>query len=216
MKFKNIIFDLGGVILNIDYSKTIKAFKALGIDDFDTLYTQASQSLLFDHIEKGEITPEIFLAELQQHLPPGTSMIEIENAWNAMLLNLPQKRLDLLEKLKRKYNTVLLSNTNAIHIASFLKRIQKENKIQSLDAYFDHVYFSCEMKLRKPDPEIFELVCKEQGYSPSETLFIDDSVQHIQGAQNIGLNAYWLNNKELVDLFDMQLNFTPSVLDITQ
>lgn len=216
MQFKNIIFDLGGVILNIDYNKTIDAFKALGIKNFDDLYTQASQTLLFDRIEKGAITNNAFLTELQQILPPETSLQAIEEAWNAMLLNLPKERLELLGALKTKYNTVLLSNTNHIHIAAFHKIIKTENKIDSLDPYFDQVYFSCELNFRKPEPEIFKYVCDAQGYLPEETLFIDDSAQHIEGARGIGLHAYLLEKEDLVDLFDTHLNFIPHVPDTTR
>lgn len=216
MQLKNIIFDLGGVILNIDYSKTIEAFKAMGINNFDELYTQASQTLLFDRIEKGAIANNVFLVELQQILPSGTSLKAIEDAWNAMLLDLPQERLELLNALKKKYNTVILSNTNQIHVSAFHKIIKMENKIDSLDPFFDSVYFSCELNLRKPEPEIFKYVCEKQGFLPEETLFIDDSAQHIEGARTIGLHAYLLEKEDLVDLFDTHLNFIPHVPDTTR
>lgn len=213
---KNIIFDLGGVILNIDYTKTIDAFKNLGIPDFDTLYTQAAQSMLFDEIEKGTISKEKFLSQLQQLIPNDVSLSDVENAWNAMLLDLPHSRLQLLSKLKLKYNIVLLSNTNVIHLAAFHKSIEEKNNITSLNAYFDSVYFSCDMHLRKPDPKIFKLVCKRQKYIPQETLFIDDSFQHIEGAKKAGLRAYHLKNKVISELFDDNLDLIPPVLDTIQ
>jgi putative hydrolase of the HAD superfamily len=206
MEIKNIIFDLGGVILNIDYNKTIASFKSLGIPEFELMFTQAKQEHLFDKFETGEIHSNDFLNGLMEKMPNHVSKNEIKQAWNDMLLDLPSTRLILLSKLKSKYQTSLLSNTNEIHIEAFHDIIERENQIDSLTPFFESVYFSCRMGLRKPDPKIFEYVCNEQKYEPSKTLFIDDSLQHVEGAKKAGLKAFHLNGLTINDLFDDQLN----------
>ena len=202
MEIRNIILDLGGVILNIDYYKTINAFQKLGIPNFDELYTQAKQEHLFDDYESGKIDSNEFLTRLSEHFNVSRSREEIINAWNAMLLDLPQERLEFLSSLKKKYRTSLLSNTNPIHIECFHEIINRENNIDSLNPYFDHVHFSSDLGMRKPDPEIFEHVCKLHNYVPSETLFIDDSSQHVNGAKEAGLQAYYLDTEKsnVIDL----------------
>ncbi|RFC53554.1 HAD family hydrolase [Brumimicrobium aurantiacum] len=196
MKIKNIILDLGGVLLNLNYQLTIDAFTALGIKDFQSLYTQANQTDIFNQIEKGEIKDGDFIKGLMSFLPKNTSTEDVTNAWNAMLLNFPAERLAFLKKLKTNYNVVLLSNTNTIHLDYFHKDLKEKHGIESLDDYFDHVYFSCDMGMRKPDSEIFEEVCKKENFTPEETLFIDDSIQHVEGAKAIGINAHLLDVKK--------------------
>ncbi|MGB0932722.1 MAG: HAD family hydrolase [Lishizhenia sp.] len=198
MKVQNIIFDLGGVILNIDYHKTINAFKNLGDQEFDSLFTQANQTDLFDKYEKGLCSSQFFINGLLDYLPAGTSANAIVKAWNAMLLDLPQERIVKLLDLKDKYRTFLLSNTNDIHLDAFHSIIKKENSLDSLASLFEKVYYSCEMKMRKPDPEIFLTVCKENNLEPKDTLFIDDSIQHVEGAKKAGLQAYHLTNGETI------------------
>lgn len=187
-----IIFDFGGVIINIDYNATIKAFEALGIDNFDELFSKATQSNLFDDIETGKISPQHFINRLLTLLPEGTSPNRVVHAWNAMLMDIPKDRIELLLRLKERYKIFLLSNTNLIHIDSAL-RTWNATTDRTIDSIFDHVYFSHEMGLRKPHVEIFETVCREQGLNPDTTLFIDDSIQHIEGAQKAGLNTFHLS-----------------------
>jgi putative hydrolase of the HAD superfamily len=207
MAIKNIILDLGGVLLNIDYYKTIEAFKDLGIPNFEELFTQAKQEHLFDKYESGLINSNDFLEGLKKKLPSTISELDIKTAWNAMLLNFPDDRLDYLIQLKQKYNTALLSNTNPIHLEAFHKIIQENNGIDSLDAFFDKVYFSSNMGMRKPSPEIFIEVCNLQGFNPSETLFIDDTLQHVEGAKKAGLKAAHLDvtNQDVIQLLDSLL-----------
>ena len=195
MQIKNIILDLGGVLLNIDYHLTINAFKELGITNFEELYSQANQNNLFDDFETGHIEDYQFIDGIAQNIPNSISKESLIEAWNAMLLDFPKERLDFLLELKEKYNTVLLSNTNTIHLDFFHNQLKEIHNIESLDHHFKHTYFSCEMGLRKPNPEIFLEVCKREGYKPSETLFIDDSIQHVEGAKKAGLNAYYIDVK---------------------
>ncbi|WP_165779288.1 HAD family hydrolase [Brumimicrobium salinarum] len=197
METKNIILDLGGVILNIDYNKTIEAFKKLGIKNFQELYTQAQQSEVFDAFEKGLISADEFLDFLKNILPSTVERNQIIDAWNMMLLDLPKERLTFLTTLKQNYNLVLLSNTNTIHLDHFAKELKAKHQIDSLDSFFKKTYFSCNMGMRKPDQEIFKEVCKDSNFNPSETIFIDDSIQHVEGAKEAGIKAHHLNTEDL-------------------
>lgn len=194
--------DLGGVLLNINYQLTIDAFISLGIEDFQSLYTQANQSDLFNDFEKGDISSEEFLAGIKSYLPEHISEKDIIDAWNAMLLDLPKERMDFLFELKLDYNTVLLSNTNAIHMDFFHQQLYEIYGKTSLAPYFKEVYFSCDLGMRKPDAEIFETICKNEGFDPHETLFIDDTMQHVEGAKSIGIQAHYLDieNNDVISL----------------
>ena len=199
-EIKNIIFDLGGVILNIDYNITINAFKQLGIINFDELYTQAGQCELFDKLDKGEITNNDFRNEVRQLLPSvNLSNKQIDDAWNAMLLDMPVERLIILEKLKPLYRTFLLSNTNAIHVPLFSEIVKSTINKNNLTDFFEATYYSNEIGMRKPNADIYEFVVQKHNLKPCETLFIDDSIQNVEGAQKVGLHAYHLANGETIN-----------------
>ena len=191
-KIDNIIFDLGNVILNIDYQSTIKAFEKIGIENAKILYSKSSQTKIFDQLETGKITKKDFILEIQKIIPKA-SKSEIINACNAIIKDLPNSRIDILKNLKNKFSIFLLSNTNSIHINYILKKIGK-NKYDEFYNLFDKVYYSHQVKLRKPDPNIFKLVINENNLKIKNTLFIDDSIQHINSAKKLGLQTYHLNN----------------------
>lgn len=201
-EFPNIIFDLGGVILNIDYDLTIDAFKLLGVPTFDKEYTQAAQSILFDAFERGEIADTDFRAELCHQMGLVLTDAQLDNAWNAMLLDLPAQRLSLLSALHTNKRIFLLSNTNRIHVRSFERSIKDTHGINDLTSVFEKTYYSCEVGMRKPEERIFRMVIESHGLNPNDTLFIDDSYQHIEGARKAGLSAYHLAGGEtILDLF---------------
>ena len=204
-KYKNIIFDLGGVLLNIDYSLAPKAFSALGLNNFDKLYSKAHQAKLFDLFEKGQISSEVFRDHVKSGFSGPIDDSSIDKAWNAMLLNFPPERMRLLEKLKTSHRTFLLSNTNDIHMQYINSYLQKEFGVPDLSGYFEKVYLSYQVGMRKPDVEIFALVLSENNLDPNETIFIDDSIQHIEGAEKIGIHTYWLDVKKesILDLFQL-------------
>ena len=198
---KNIIFDFGGVILNIDYKLTEIAFAKLGLTDFAGIYSQSTQKELFDIFEKGLISPGDFRKEVKKHIKQEASDAQIDNAWNAMLLDLPPERVDLLDKLKKTHRIFLLSNTNEIHFTAFSSYMKDKFKRDIFSDVFEKYYVSHRVKMRKPDAEIFELVVRENNLRKEETLFIDDSIQHIEGARKIGLNAMLLEKgKTILDL----------------
>jgi glucose-1-phosphatase len=202
-KYKNIIFDLGGVILNIDYDLTAKAFSQLGLPNFKDLFSKAQQEKVFDLYEKGLITSDDFRDALNNSMKTKVSPDTIDAAWNAMLLDLPSTRLELLKKVKQTHRTFLLSNTNEIHIQWFYNSLQQHFGVSGLSGYFEQVYLSYEIQLRKPDAEIFNYVLDRNQLDPAETLFIDDSPQHIESAKKLGIQTYWLDVKkeDIADLF---------------
>lgn len=194
---ENIIFDLGNVILNIDYQNTIDAFEKIGVMDASSFYSKSSQLNIFSQLEKGRISKQDFVLEIQKFAPKASSK-QIINAWNAILQDLPNERLEVLKKIKDKFSIFLLSNTNSIHIEKIIDNlgIKKYKEFYNL---FDKVYYSHEIKLRKPNVEIFRLVIKENNLSIKKTLFIDDSIQHIESAKTIGLKTYHLDGKETME-----------------
>jgi HAD superfamily hydrolase (TIGR01509 family) len=199
-----IIFDLGGVILNLDYNKTINAFKRLGGDRFDELYTQAYQSKIIDNFEIGEIGPPEFIAFMKSYIPAVKNDELIVSAWNEMLLDLPAYRIDFLRKIAQKKRTFLFSNTNAIHIAVVKDLLEKEFGSRDLfDEIFEKAYYSHTAGKRKPNADAFELVINENQLNPQRTLFIDDSIQHIEGAGKLGIQTYHLQEEDIVDIFDL-------------
>jgi putative hydrolase of the HAD superfamily len=197
-----IIFDLGGVILNIDYQLPVKAFKKLGIENFNELFSQASQSNLFNDYEKGEISSDDFIKEIKKYLPQNTSDEAIINAWNSILLDLPEERLFCLEKAAENHRIFLLSNTNALHIDSFNQYLLTNLQLPSLEPFFETLYLSYEVGLRKPDLRIFEYVLQDAGLLPERTLFIDDSIQHIQAASELGILTKHLLNEDITTFLE--------------
>jgi putative hydrolase of the HAD superfamily len=186
---KNIIFDLGGVIIHLAYERTREAFMALGVKDFDAIYNKSRQSGFFDAFDKGRISPEDFRNEIRKYIPDTRSDKEIDAAWDAMLLDIPEIKLVLLKQLKSKYRTFLLSNTNEIHISNFSDALHRRYGTSDFTPYFEECYYSCRLGMRKPDAEIFEFVLEKNGLIAEETLFVDDSVQHIAGAAQLGINT---------------------------
>ena len=196
-----LIFDLGGVIISIDYEKTIHAFEKLGMLDFNSVYSQAAQSNLFDDFETGNISAQRFINSLLPFLKPGTSPNKVVQAWNAMILDVPSQKTDLLKRLKKKYPLFLLSNTNELHVPVVRREWAKTTE-EPMEDFFTKIYFSNEIHLRKPNREIFEFVCEEQQLIPEKTLFIDDSMQHIEGAEKFGLQTFHATSSEsLFQLF---------------
>ncbi len=190
---KNIIFDLGGVVLNIDYDKTSAEFQKLGVKNFDELYSQAKQNSLFDKLEKGLISEEDFRDSIRRLAGFYISDQDIDRAWNAMLLDLPAARIEILKNAALHYRTFLLSNTNSIHLRDYTMNLKKEHGIDSLSQLFEREFFSHEIHLRKPDVEAFKHVIDITGVIPADTLFIDDSPQHLRGARKTGLKTLFMD-----------------------
>ena len=189
---KHIIFDLGGVLLNIDYQRTEDAFVDAGITNFKEIYSQMQQTPVFDLFEMGKIGREEFVSTLKGFAKAPITDLQVIEAWNAMLLNFPLRRLQILQQLRNFYDLYLLSNTNEIHEEAFNGILSRNHGMPSLGVFFDRAYFSHRVGLRKPMPEIFDMVLNNHGLNASETLFIDDSPQHIAGAKALGIQTIFL------------------------
>ena len=200
--FEAIIFDLGGVILNIDYHATIAAFQKLSIPNFETLYAQAKQNHVFDQLETGALSNEDFRAYIREESQMELTDAKIDQAWNAMLLDLPYERIEILKNVGNEKPIYLLSNTNAIHIDWFTKYMNKEHiGFSNFNDLFVNTHYSSQLGDRKPNASCFEKVLSINDLQAEKTLFIDDSAQHIEGAKKVGLNAYHLEEETIVDLF---------------
>ena len=198
---KNILFDLGGVLFHIDYQRTIKAFQKLGLTDFEAHFTQHQQNDVFDAFETGKISAHYFVDELQKLLPHCSEQ-QIIDAWNAMLIGIPKENLDLLEKLSNDYRLFLLSNTNVLHIQVANAYLKKTYGTASMNGFFEKAYYSYEIGMRKPHKETFEWVLNNAGIQAEETLFIEDTAQHIVGAKASGLKTHHLeSNSAIISLF---------------
>lgn len=202
---KNIIFDLGGVIINLDIHKTITEFNKLCNKPFEAIYTQLQQTELFDLFDKGQISEVDFFSQLQQQINTQAPLTDLINAWNAMLLDFPKHRLDLLLELKKRYRLFLLSNTNETHVIEFEKTLHQAHNCTNLEPFFEKVYYSCQMGMRKPDEEIFVRVLTENHLNPLETIFIDDSPQHLVGAIKAGIQSYLLPKEKDISLLINEL-----------
>ncbi|EKD71917.1 MAG: hypothetical protein ACD_46C00064G0002 [uncultured bacterium] len=189
MTIKNIILDLGGVILNIDFQRTYTAFRDLGACNLEKLYSANSQDSVFEDFELGKISADFFRATVKNKLAMAATDSQFDQAWNAMILDLPESRLDFIRLLKKKYKLFLLSNANQIHIDKVLQICQVTYGYNPFQSYFDNYYFSNIIGKRKPDANAFLHVLEESKIQAQETLFIDDTMQNIQSAQNMGLNV---------------------------
>jgi len=199
-RVKNIIFDLGGVLLNLDVAQTRDAFIKLGLKQIDELFRIGHAEGFFKEYEVGTISDEEFVEKAQQLSLPGTTPDQVIAAWNIMLLDFPEERVQLLNQLKKKYRLFLFSNTNAIHLQSFHKTYQDVYGV-AMDELFEKAYYSHLINLRKPDVAAFQYVIKDSGLQAEETLFIDDALVNVEGAQLAGLQAVHLTGgKTILDL----------------
>ena len=199
---KNIIFDFGGVIYDIDYQRSIEEFTKLGAENFDEMYSQATQNQLFERLETGVVSPDEFRNEIRKKLKPETRDEQINAAWNALLLDFKLERIELLKSLRENYKLYLLSNSNIIHYKVFHKQFQQISGLNNFDDIFDKAHYSFNMGIRKPNEEAYQYVIDQHQLTASRSLFIDDSEQNIEPAVNVGLKAYFLKpGEEMTELF---------------
>ncbi len=189
-KFKNIIFDYGNVIFAIDFAKTQNALSQLGITNVSDFFAHKAHHKIFDDFETGSISPTQFREGIRTIAnKPELTDRQIDDAWNSLLIGVSGNNHEVLLEVKQKYRTFLLSNNNKIHYDWIMTYLQNEFGIENYNEYFEKAYFSQDTGMRKPNPAIFEMVLKENKLLAAETLFIDDSPQHIEGAKKAGLNT---------------------------
>lgn len=189
MNIKTIIFDLGGVIIDLDFNKTPQAFSQLTGRPFDEIYPLYFKPGLFQDYEKGLISDGELRSGINQLLDTDLSDRQIDKAWCAMLGQVPKSRLEFMAELTANYKVLVLSNTNAIHVRAFNQIILEASGKSSLEAFADEVYFSHELHMRKPDAEIYEEVLRRSGSKASECLFLDDTQANLATAAQLGINT---------------------------
>jgi FMN phosphatase YigB (HAD superfamily) len=199
---KNIIFDYGNVIFQIDFNKVADAWKQLGITNAHEFYGHRQQDDVFNALERGQITPEGFRNRIRELTnKPNLTDEQIDGAWNAIFVGIPEGNHELLLQLKDKYRTFLLSNINAIHFDYVHNYLKSEFGMDNNDRLFEKVYYSHLMGKRKPDAEIFEQVLQENNLDPAKTLFIDDSPQHLETAKKLGMQTYLMTAPDNIQHF---------------
>ncbi len=196
LKYKAIIFDLGGVIVNLDQDRTIRSFKRLNID-----LDEVNEKLpVFNQYETGHVNTETFIQTIKAELKGNASDLEISSAWNNMILNVTIDRIEVLKELRKSYKLFILSNTNELHIQEFIKLFETDHPNESWENLFDKIYYSHQIGLRKPNEEAWHLILKENNLQANETIFIDDTRMHFKAADNIGIKSIW-TNKPIGDWF---------------
>lgn len=197
----NIIFDLGMVIINLETDQTTKAFQNLFGGSFEEVMNQLNSSGHFEDYETGKISTTAFINGIAMHTKDPIQS-QIRQAWNAMLKQIPDQRFEILKRAHSNFRTFCLSNTNELHIEYIYDYLQKEKKIKDLNPFFEKVYLSHEIGMRKPNPEIFEYVIQQNSLDPNRTLFIDDTAIHLEGAKKCGLKTFHLEEGIILeDLF---------------
>ncbi|RQO70262.1 HAD family phosphatase [Pedobacter sp. KBW06] len=189
-KIKNIIFDYGNVIFEIDFKRAQTALVQLGITNIEDFFAHKSHHNIFNNFETAAISPAEFRAGIREASSNKEITDEqIDAAWNSLLIGVPPNVHEVLLKVKEKYRTFLLSNNNEIHYNWIVDYLKREFDMPDNSSLFERAYYSQQMFLRKPHVEIFEQVLAENKLDPEETLFIDDSPQHLVGAKQAGMQT---------------------------
>jgi len=186
-----IIFDLGGVIMDIDVKQTLQAFSGLGLKNIHEYFGHGFAASFFSDHEAGRISDEAFLGEIKKLLSGEVSDEAVIEGWNALLLRFPPDRIALLKELKSKYRLFLFSNTNAIHYKK-LSEIYRESFSGELEDLFENAYYSHLLGHRKPDIAGFEQIIRENALDPKKTIFVDDALMNVEGAIKAGLKGLYL------------------------
>ena len=199
---QNLIFDFGGVIIDIDYDSVQNAFENIGIQDVRSFYQHDDHSRLVKNLETGLISEDEFREAIIQKIDNRVTHEMFDNAWNAILKDVPAKRVKLLEELSNYFHLYLLSNTNIIHYRKYVSDFEQMHG-RTLREMFQKAYFSHELKLRKPDKRIFTYVLDDAGIRADKSLFVDDSEINIRAAEEVGLKSlYKPQHDELTDFFE--------------
>jgi FMN phosphatase YigB (HAD superfamily) len=196
---KNIIFDLGRVITDIDFSKTIIAFGLLSNKSTEQILKMHQQTMLFKDMEEGKYTAPEFRKALNMHLNTKATDKELNDAWNAIIGETPWHRLEIINSLRPKYNTFLLSNTNEIHIDFVNNFLKKEYSIENLNPFFDKVYYSHKIGFRKPKLAAYQYVLDDNKIKAEESVFIDDLQQNLDAANQLNINTILKKDDESLE-----------------
>ena len=199
---KNIIFDYGNVIFKIDFARVQQSFKELGINNVGDFFSHTQQNPIFDEFDRGQIGALEFRERIRQITGIATlSDEQIDMAWNSMLIGVGEGNHDLLLKLKGKYHTFLLSNINEIHYNFIMKYLERDFGFEGNDHLFEKAYYSHFTGMRKPEPALFNKVLAENELKPEETLFIDDSPQHLAAAAKLGIQTFLMTAPDTLQAY---------------
>lgn len=195
-----IIFDFGDVFIDLDKDASVREFKKLGLEEWNEELEELNIAF-----EKGQLSELKFIQAIQKHIP-NASIDEVRFAWNAILGDFPLRRLEFLQMLSLNYRLFLLTNTDIIHIEKFQHKVGMSF---ARDFYqcFEKVYFSTEMKMRKPEEQIFNYIIKNHDLSPKRTLFVDDRIENIEVAASLGLNVWHLQKgkEDVTEIYDKNI-----------
>lgn len=191
-----LIFDLGNVIIDIDYDVMIAAFREIAARDFSELITYTHQDHLFSLYERGDISSAAFRAALRPYLRHSVSDAEIDRAWNAILCRYSEDKFRRLMELRRRYRVYALSNINEIHLGDIDRYVSTHLGAPDMRSYFDHAYYSHELRTRKPEPAIYQMLIDHAGLDPQRSLFIDDKPENTDAAAALGFRVHHLTDRD--------------------
>ena len=194
--YKNLVFDIGNVIVDIDYDVIVAEFQKISVIDFKEILSYSQQNKIFDWMDVGKISAAQFRQELRKVLKPGVTDEEINFAWNSILVDYPEHKFKLLRDLKAHYKTFALSNINELHVTAINEAAMKKFGEKDFGSFFHRAYYSNEIGHRKPDREIYEFIAAKENLSPAETFFVDDKEENIETARSMGWQAYQLKDRE--------------------
>lgn len=195
-KIKNIVFDLGGVFIDLDHDQAVRRFKEIGMEDAEQLLDSYEQKGIFLEVENGTISADEFCQKLQEHTGKDLTYEDIKSGWLGFIADTPQYKLDYVLKLREHYNVYLLSNTNPIIQEGWARTNEFTPAGRPIGAYFDKMYTSYEVGVTKPDRRIFDYMIKDSGLIPAETLFVDDGKSNIEVGRTLGFITYQPQNGE--------------------
>ena len=199
---KNIVFDLGGVLIDLNFERALKAFKKAGFSNIEEQLQSFNREGIFMQYELGNISSEEFRSAIREKASVALTDCEIDDMWNLILVGIPHEKLKLILELRSKYMVYLLSNTNSIHFKVVEEIFKKDHPEDTFLGLFDRVFLSHEMGLRKPDKKIYEKVIEEIGAAPETCIFFDDLQENLNAAKEVGLHTYLIDHpKALVEYF---------------
>ncbi len=196
-----VVFDLGGVIIHIDPQLTYQAFAGLSSQPVDQIRKQFEALQVFERFETGHLSDEAFLDLLRQAIGNASDRDILVQAWNALLLDIPARKLHVIRELAKKYRVFLLSNTNSIHFKEVEQILNRQHGIRQFSDIMEGVVLSYEVNLRKPDLKIYDHIARKYRLEPTRTLFIDDSLPNVEGARQLGFAG--IHYEPRVGLYDL-------------
>lgn len=198
---QTIIFDLGGVIIDVEEQRSLDAFRQLGFQNIEEVYSELLNDGTLDSVDTGDMQPDELFDRLNTYCIEPADPQDLALAWNAMLGEIPEERIKLLRTLSSEYRLLLLSNTNSIHLQHIESMVSETYGIV-LNDLFTSAYYSFLVGLRKPDPEVFRHVLQAEQLVADETLLLDDQLENVESARKLGLQTEWISESNpLLSLF---------------